>query len=638
MNGQPSSSMEHNMGLAEMELLEQNQKRLANLTSRMTTILNGFDRRLVKLESSILPIHKSTQQLSQISSNVEATKQELTRSLQHYGVVVDEEPLLLRGPNPGNPWPYLEAVQRVAQGIQRNNAGDVRNPEQVLSKMYSLVELGARHIADLVRDYTAAESSAIDLRSHLEQRTGLHSLSNECLMSIKALLQFLYTLQMPSSGASPFHTALTSYASVRSKFCEMSLEPLTTQMMQVANRMQDPSIHAPREALVHYQRHSAGIHPWLQGTIDLFQNEYSLTLSLFDGMAWQSQAMQTYQKILQPIMQSIDLTLPKLLPRLEHGLHAHRMLMLDFLGASQLVLGQEAERWAEVTRSNQPSASKMLMAFKQTRQEAMQFFSEFLRDVRVIPVQREHDVLHVDVSDISKVGIELFGNVAEYRDVMMSLLRYLGKPNWLDHNTYAQRPAATSVDALYEEYMNDLFTEIVNSLERSVVAVSQPTTAALFLLINLTYLQEQVQRVQSNLPSSVISRINKMLFQSHRAARTSYLESWNNVLSALTEAPTNPSRMAAMGKFSALSNSHDRSSDQLARFFDGVAEKEKIHQAQPLLQQNPALSTMLQEDVVRLVCPIYNVYISKQKIDPKADRRPTERDLERILTQMFRTK
>lgn len=64
-----ASGRDNDVALTEMELLEQNQRRLGSLTGRMTTILNGFDRRLVKLESSILPIHKSTQTLSRISSS-----------------------------------------------------------------------------------------------------------------------------------------------------------------------------------------------------------------------------------------------------------------------------------------------------------------------------------------------------------------------------------------------------------------------------------------------------------------------------------------------------------------------------------------------------------------------------------------
>lgn len=107
MAGQGNAQV-RDMELAELELLGQNQKRLASLTGRMTTILSGFDRRLVKLESSILPIHQSTQALSRVSAStyrrgalltrdIDLTEKELARSLRHYGVVVDEEPLILQG-------------------------------------------------------------------------------------------------------------------------------------------------------------------------------------------------------------------------------------------------------------------------------------------------------------------------------------------------------------------------------------------------------------------------------------------------------------------------------------------------------------------------------------------------------------
>ena len=101
------------MALMEMELLEQNQRRLGNLTSRMTTILNGFDRRLIRLESSILPIHKSTQLLSRIHGNVEAVQRHLEQHIRHYGIEIQDEPFLRQGPDPQNPWAYMEAIQRV---------------------------------------------------------------------------------------------------------------------------------------------------------------------------------------------------------------------------------------------------------------------------------------------------------------------------------------------------------------------------------------------------------------------------------------------------------------------------------------------------------------------------------------------
>jgi len=64
-----SSVLDTDLAFAELELLNQNQRKLQNLTSRMTTILSGFDKRLGKLESSILPIHKSTQRLLRVGES-----------------------------------------------------------------------------------------------------------------------------------------------------------------------------------------------------------------------------------------------------------------------------------------------------------------------------------------------------------------------------------------------------------------------------------------------------------------------------------------------------------------------------------------------------------------------------------------
>lgn len=55
--------------LAELELLAQNQKKLNQLTARMTGILSGFDRRLASLEGTLLPIHHRTQTLNRVEKS-----------------------------------------------------------------------------------------------------------------------------------------------------------------------------------------------------------------------------------------------------------------------------------------------------------------------------------------------------------------------------------------------------------------------------------------------------------------------------------------------------------------------------------------------------------------------------------------
>ena len=134
---------ETDVALMEMELLEQNQRRLGNLTSRMTTILNGFDRRLIRLESSILPIHKSTQLLSRINGNVEAVQRHLEQHIRHYGIEVQDEPFLRQGPDPQNPWAYMEAIQRVV-----NDATPAQDApaDDVISKRKTSDDMAARTI------------------------------------------------------------------------------------------------------------------------------------------------------------------------------------------------------------------------------------------------------------------------------------------------------------------------------------------------------------------------------------------------------------------------------------------------------------------------------------------------------------
>lgn len=64
-----SMSSHHDNAVAELELLAQNQKKLDQLTQRMTRILSGFDRRLANLEGTLLPIHHRTQTLQRVDKS-----------------------------------------------------------------------------------------------------------------------------------------------------------------------------------------------------------------------------------------------------------------------------------------------------------------------------------------------------------------------------------------------------------------------------------------------------------------------------------------------------------------------------------------------------------------------------------------
>ncbi|WFD29868.1 exocyst complex component exo70 [Malassezia sp. CBS 17886] len=615
---------DYGAALTELELLEPNQKRLASLTGRMTTILNGFDRRLVRLESSILPIHQSTRKLSKISANVDATQEELGRSLHHFGVVVDDEPSILRGPDLRDPWAYLESTQRIVKGIESATSGAMSNPEQLLSKLHN--------IADLVREYTSTESRPVNPHTYQSDTTPLPALSPDCTTSIKALLQFLSTL--PRTSAAPgeaLASALATYSTVRAKFLVGSIEPLLQQVCDVASRAQDPSIHAPREVYVEYHRGMAGFQDWLRMMVRMMRNERAIAESIFDGMQWQPHLDATYTDIVKPMCESVNTLLPTLLPTLQHGLNAHRMLSLDFIASYAAALGADGRGWTGVVPA--PLAADLVSAASTVHTNTLQFFPEFIRDVKVIPVQREHDALHVNVSDIARLGVQLLRGVTEFQDVVHVLMRSLGHRNWASVGP-AEGAAAPSADSLFTDYMKDLLTAIVTSLERSVAAVPQPTIAAIFLLTsNITYLQRELAALQPTLDPSTASASERVLSQALRSARTSYLESWNSVVSTLVDDGGNsphPGRLSAFGH-----NDGAAAHDPFARFYDALQEKERIHRKHPLDRTNPALSKCIREDVSRLVCPLYAVFLAKQRGTATGTRRPTEQELDAIIGQFF---
>jgi len=462
-----NSVPESEVAITEMELLEQNQRRLASLTGRMTTILNGFDRRLVKLESSILPIHKSTQTLSRIDHNVEAVQKNLEVSLRHYGVVVDDEPAILRGPDPRNPWPYLELIQRLSKDAATKKVTQ-GTQERVKSKMDMLIEQGTRKITELVREYTAAESRPTDPMAFVGTGTTAPMPSKECLTSVKALLQFLSTLPDAAMGsASGLSVALQAFSAVRSVYLTSTLQGLQEHVLQVAAQMQNTSVRACREAYVEYQRGAAALQEWLLATTRMIQQEQQAIATLFDGMKWDHLRSSTLTKVLQPLITSMNHALPIILPRLQHGLNAHRFLVLDFVGACQAVLGEDVHMWAEYLQPSVCDARALVDAYTSSRRDAQLFFPEFLRDIKVIPVQGDQDVLHVGVSDLSQLGMKLLRGMLPFQDVILCVLRDMGSKNWIENGWNTPDASATTYpEHLWSEYCRDLVGTIASSLER----------------------------------------------------------------------------------------------------------------------------------------------------------------------------
>ena len=97
----------------DISFMEQSLERSKHLSTKIVSILDSFDQRLVGLESSILPIHNATQKLSRMYDHVHRTIGELDLVLSYFDMSQSEEALLNKGPQEANLQPYLDSMEKV---------------------------------------------------------------------------------------------------------------------------------------------------------------------------------------------------------------------------------------------------------------------------------------------------------------------------------------------------------------------------------------------------------------------------------------------------------------------------------------------------------------------------------------------
>lgn len=65
--------------------------------SPQVSILSSFESRLMKLENSIIPVHKQTENLQRLQENVEKTLSCLDHVISYYHVASDTEKIIREG-------------------------------------------------------------------------------------------------------------------------------------------------------------------------------------------------------------------------------------------------------------------------------------------------------------------------------------------------------------------------------------------------------------------------------------------------------------------------------------------------------------------------------------------------------------
>ncbi|XP_058904041.1 exocyst complex component 7 isoform X2 [Kogia breviceps] len=128
------------------------------LTKNMVSILSSFESRLMKLENSIIPVHKQTETLQRLQENVEKTLSCLDHVISYYHVASDTEKIIREGPT-GRLEEYLGSMAKIQKAVEYFQDNSPDSPE--LNKVKLLFERGKESLESEFRSLMTRHSKVV---------------------------------------------------------------------------------------------------------------------------------------------------------------------------------------------------------------------------------------------------------------------------------------------------------------------------------------------------------------------------------------------------------------------------------------------------------------------------------------------
>ncbi|XP_019398172.1 PREDICTED: exocyst complex component 7 isoform X4 [Crocodylus porosus] len=122
-----------------LSYIKESLEKSDQLTKNMVSILSSFESRLMRLENSIIPVHKQTENLQRLQENVEKTLSCLDHVISYYHVAKDTEKIIKEGPS-GRLVEYLACLDKIQKAVEYFQDNNPDSPE--LNRVKSLFERG----------------------------------------------------------------------------------------------------------------------------------------------------------------------------------------------------------------------------------------------------------------------------------------------------------------------------------------------------------------------------------------------------------------------------------------------------------------------------------------------------------------
>ncbi|KAG2229148.1 hypothetical protein INT48_000957 [Thamnidium elegans] len=464
---------------ADLDALQKQLGRMNGLSDKLVTILDSFDGRLLKLEASILPIHKSTQNLTKLANNIDATLKATENIVDCLNMPSKEEAYILKGPDENNVLPYLKAMGRLKDGVDSIEKSQLKSCDKTIYQMKQLLKAGMLHLETLFRKWLSAVSNPVDVNTMLNSNSELMTTA-----SMKQLSQ-LSTYIASSEKEIGYSVDFTKpYIEIRSAFLQRSLHPLS-QAVQLSEKHQGIS----------YEKGSSEFLKYTECYTKMLESEYKFAEQIMGNE--QRRAAAIKGSIIPATIEYIAAgkQLNAVAKRLNY---TETTFVFDIIEKYDRECMLYLEGLAQIVPLN--DIQDMMNSFKLT---VLRNFYEFMEDIRGRKEVNPQINLSSDgtVHEMTSNTLNYFKRLYIWRDTVEPLLILVGDGGWNSMPSAQVMTEASRVHAgesalgaaLLQKFFVDALDQMTVALQLKSRGYKKPTLATLFLLNNYNHILRQIR-------------------------------------------------------------------------------------------------------------------------------------------------
>ncbi|KAJ3299363.1 Exocyst complex component 7 [Borealophlyctis nickersoniae] len=544
-------------------------------------MLSSFDQRLGRLETSILPIHRSTQKLTKLYENIDKSLGQLQTVINYFDLATQEEPLVTRGPDESDLDPYLKSVQRMKDALAYLKETNYKASARGITHLKDILSRAIKQLDALFRKWLTEASTPID--PGLIDRGDLPTIPSKTLQDLSRL-----ATELSSSVADlgPITTYIQTYEQVRSAYLVKSLHPLT-----VAAREQDQKGVGSKAV---YVKGSSAFVPYSRCLLRLLKAERDVNHKLIP----KSSASTSFSNTIAPAVDTFIEIGEAMLTRVKRGLQKKEFgdvyLLIDVVegmgGSVKEYDGLIAYAGAKGNDINELTSS-----FKAA---TVSFFKDFYEDIKNDTVKQSALSADGTVHELTSTTLNTLKRLVHYHTAIDQIL-----------SDGSNATGATSFTMLTHDILTALTTNLETKARLYTSKMQKPTLSALFLLNNWHYVWKMFVKGEGSGATGGRTKLAEVVGEAEvkrfeaevKRLREVYQESWKTcleILSVTTESSAFPEGTKNLSKAQ-----RELVKDKFKGF---NTEFDEIHKAQKnYAVPDPDLRAQLLRDIKGTIVPLY---------------------------------